>query len=576
MRYYILLFYLSLHAAVFGQWTPSVMAVDSVILSDRLGGRMDSLDVYFPSLTCYPASWNGASLNDPMFLMGQPGGFRSLNQNFKSFYKYSGLPHIGFAYTFGTKGFQSSRIEYQQVFAKKILLNMTYTNNRANGFLRNQDLKFNDIELSLLKKGSIFSFEFNAFERNLDNSLNGGVGPLADLENFPLIFQPVRKANAREFMRNSGLQLNNFFDFQTDSLKSFGLMTKTELLVRGRKYDESDTLWGLYPAINIDSLQTADRYQWSSLTQGAGIFIRNQKFYGNVRLDGRYWKYYNLGKDHDTTELSLVSQFDYFTRKIKIGQKGFFNLRGAGNEWRSEQYMAYRSENFSFSTNFSIEQRWPDVFQRHYFANNFSMNAASDYEMQFRLGILNSIGYNRFRLPINIEHRSVHLNRNYFWNGQEWSSTSNPRVWIHQISVSTYFKTGILSLAPKYTSSLVSGLIQYIPSHQLDLRLSISGGLFKAKKPKVYAGVDLKWQSSFELMDFLPVLSVYDLGGSVEETPSILNLHAFAGFQIDEFRFFVRYENIGYLWNESAIELMKGYPIPSGHLRFGLTWDFFN
>lgn len=576
MRYCILLFYLTYFTSVFGQWTHSVMAVDTVRLNDHLGGRMDSLDVYFPSLTCYPTSWNGVSLFDPMFLVEQPGGLRSLNQNFKSSYKYSGLPHIGFGYTFGTKGLQSSRMEYQQVFAKKLLLNITYTNNRSNGFLRNQDLKFNDIELSLLKKGSIYSFEFNAFERNLDNSLNGGVGSSADLETFPLIFQPVRKDNAREFMRNSGLQLNNFFDFQTDSIKSFGLMTKTELLVRSREYNESDTLWGLYPTINIDSLQTADRYQWSSLTQGAGVFVRNQRFYGNVRLDGRYWKYFNLGKDHDTVELSVASQFDYFAKRLKVGQRGFFNLTGAGNEWRSEQYMTYRSENFSFSTNVSLEQRWPDVFQRHYFANNISKNAASDYEMQFRLGISNSLGYDKFKLPISVKQRSIHLRENYFWNGQEWSSTSNPSVWIHQVTVSTDFKTGILSIAPKYTGSLVSGLIQYVPSHQLDLRLSVSGGLFKAKKPKVYAGVDFKWQSSFELMDFIPVLSAYDFGGAIEETPSILNLHAFAGFQIDEFRFFVRYENIGYLWNESALELLKGYPIPSGHLRFGLTWDFFN
>jgi hypothetical protein len=576
MRHCILFFYLTFLTSAFAQWTPSVLTVDTVSISNRLGGRLDSLDVFFPSLTTYPNAWNGMSIYDPIVLLNQPGGLRILSPNFKTTYKYSGLPHIGFGYSFGTKGLQSSKMEYQQVFAKKLLVNLSYSNNRANGFLRNQDLKFNDIELGLLKKGRFYSFELNAFERNLDNALNGGIGTNADLGTFPLIFQPVRKSNTREFLRNSGLQMNNFFDFQKDSIKSFGVMTKSELMVRSRRYEEFDTLWGLYPTINLDSLQSSDRYQWSTVTQGAGVFYKDKGFYANVRIDGKYWKYYNLGVNHDTLELSLASDFEYSKDRLKIGQIGFFNFSGAGNEWSSEQYIKYRLKFFRLSSNFSVEQRWPDIFQRHYFANNFSINAASDYQLQLRLGIVNEMVFDKFRLPLFVTHRSVYLKNNYFWNGQQWSHSLFSSISAHQIAFSTRYEVGVLSLTPRYTTSLVNGLIRFMPKHQFDLRLSVSGGLFKAKKPKAYAGVDLKWQSSIELIDFLPVLGVYQFASGIENAPSLFNLHAFAGFQIDEFRFFVRYENIGYFWNEPTLELMKGYPIPSGHLRFGLTWDFFN
>jgi hypothetical protein len=57
---------------------------------------------------------------------------------------------------------------------------------------------------------------------------------------------------------------------------------------------------------------------------------------------------------------------------------------------------------------------------------------------------------------------------------------------------------------------------------------------------------------------------------------SFNNLHVFGGFQIDQFRFFVRFENIGYFWNDNSIELLDAYPITGGQLRVGLTWDFFN
>jgi hypothetical protein len=60
------------------------------------------------------------------------------------------------------------------------------------------------------------------------------------------------------------------------------------------------------------------------------------------------------------------------------------------------------------------------------------------------------------------------------------------------------------------------------------------------------------------------------------QTNSLLNLHAFATFGIEEFRFYVRYENIGYFWSDRRTNEQFGFPISSTRLRVGLTWDFFN
>jgi hypothetical protein len=58
--------------------------------------------------------------------------------------------------------------------------------------------------------------------------------------------------------------------------------------------------------------------------------------------------------------------------------------------------------------------------------------------------------------------------------------------------------------------------------------------------------------------------------------PAYTNLHWFGGFQIDEFRFFVRAENIGGFWTDKNNEVQNGYPIGGLQLRVGITWDFFN
>jgi hypothetical protein len=55
-----------------------------------------------------------------------------------------------------------------------------------------------------------------------------------------------------------------------------------------------------------------------------------------------------------------------------------------------------------------------------------------------------------------------------------------------------------------------------------------------------------------------------------------MNLHVFGGIQIEEFKFFVRVENIGRNWNDTTSAFYKGYPITSTQFRVGITWDFFN
>jgi hypothetical protein len=108
------------------------------------------------------------------------------------------------------------------------------------------------------------------------------------------------------------------------------------------------------------------------------------------------------------------------------------------------------------------------------------------------------------------------------------------------------------------------------------MRLSVKGKLFKSKKLEAYTGVEGVWFSSANNIAFIPSMDTYIFDQTLSSYNGIVNLHAFGGFQIDEFRFYVRFENIGYFWNDVRTQLMDTYPLPSTQLRIGLTWDFFN
>jgi hypothetical protein len=125
-----------------------------------------------------------------------------------------------------------------------------------------------------------------------------------------------------------------------------------------------------------------------------------------------------------------------------------------------------------------------------------------------------------------------------------------------------------------YVSATTS--IKYIPSHLANLRIGYKSKVFKAGKMIVYTGLDFAFVSQYERIGFLPNVMSWDVSESYGLGSAYSNLHWFGGFQIDEFRFFLRAENIGSFWTDRNIDVQNGYPIGALQLRVGITWDFFN
>ena len=47
-------------------------------------------------------------------------------------------------------------------------------------------------------------------------------------------------------------------------------------------------------------------------------------------------------------------------------------------------------------------------------------------------------------------------------------------------------------------------------------------------------------------------------------------------FEVDKFRFFLRWDNLAYLWANRMQTFIIGSPSPSTQIKIGLTWDFWN
>jgi hypothetical protein len=118
--------------------------------------------------------------------------------------------------------------------------------------------------------------------------------------------------------------------------------------------------------------------------------------------------------------------------------------------------------------------------------------------------------------------------------------------------------------------------LKITPTHQFQTRLFLKGYIFKARKMLAYIGVDFALLSSFQRIGYSSNTGAFQLDEISTNNNGYTNLHFFAGFQIEEFKFFLRMENIAYFWNDKNSEIVKKYPLQSNLIRVGITWDFFN
>ena len=552
--------------------------LDTLTHAHRIGGSIDSIDLITGQNTSTLAGggWNTrANSFDTDFFMKNAGG-----QQFFSFgewkkLQFSGLPHLGFAYSFGSKGMQYVQAEFQQVYRKKLMLNVFYEKNTSNGFLRNSDFDHNNVQVQLNKFGKVYSFDLKSSYESSRVSQSGGLQVDTLPELFDLQFLPVNKSLAETKTQRSRIELTNYIDLLKDSTKAFGLFTNHHLKIKKFRYSEQDTLYGIYSVLNYDTLNTYDQHQWSEVANGAGLFYSGKRILLKAQPLISYWNFQNLGRFNDTVELDLKSDISYTGRFFKLNQSLNYNLIGAQNEWSNKFDFGFRKGDFRLSISSNLSSLLPDYYQRYAQGNNY-FSIGNNFERQGRSNQKIAVGYERSKFSISGRFGFTQLKNNYWFVDTMWRNDSLQSVSFAQIGLITAASFGVLNIHFNYNYSIFPESLTIIPVHQLFGRIYLKGNLFKAKKMKAYTGVDVAYLSSFQRIGYYSQVAAFDLNNPDVTSEYTSALHFFTGFQIDEFKFFLRVENLNYFWSDRNLQQVRGYPIPSAQFRLGITWDFFN
>jgi hypothetical protein len=329
--------------------------------------------------------------------------------------------------------------------------------------------------------------------------------------------------------------------------------------------------------VHIDSFATRDQYNLPTVKNGIGLFTfaSQSKIYADLYCLHAYWDYQNLGVHQYNNEYSIKSTVGYSGQKIRLENLAYYNIAGRYNEWSEKMNLAYKSRKTVVTANLSVTDIAIQPWQRKYFANQYDFDDDSlQNQFCFSTGV-------RAKLNIIEDKLSVSLFGNYH-------SIQNPYLVADSVfrrDLISSFNFGRIGAEMDFSHKIFHVHCQaiysfdddgYLPDFQAYARPYIKTGIFKAKKLQMVFGVDFSYSTAFKLKSYIPNIDYYNWFDSTATTSPISNLHAFLSFGIDEFRFYLRYENIGYFWNDRTTQILDQYPLAGTRLRVGITWDFFN
>ena len=551
-------------------------SIDTLKSSFKTRGHLDSLDVHSRSFSLPFVAFGFSEFPDENLILTNSQHLFVPIKNDRRII-FTALPHIGFAYSFGQQGTQLLTANYQQAVSKNVLLNANLSQDQFNGFQRNS---FNKqlyykllMRLSFSKTESITKIEHHGLTANWSNGLTND----SLLSVLPQNLISVNKDNASS--RNAVSTYSN--DLKYNFSRSSEIKTGTELTLSyskfNRFYNEEGDLSSSYSLITIDSTQTSDSVYLNRLNSAFGFFLEKGKFNISTHFGAYNWKSQTMGRQLDTTEINVDFELLYSTKNYRFSSQGYYGLYGNFSSFLidNEFSLVFKSSRIRFFNEFGRVP--PSPFIRDFRGNNLDYTLTSiSLQQNLKFGI--ECTYTRSIFWTQFGGEYWQSSNGYFFDSIEWV-IQDPGIinaLKYKLSVGINSKRFIGQLG--YNSTTLPIEISYVPKHQLNVRLAYKFGLFKQGRLKTLIGVDAYYYSSHKRLIYSPVMGAFNLSSLAqqESSPGYYAIGAFANFNVNQFRFFARIDNLSYMWVSRNIEILDGYFYPSTQLKLGITWDFWN
>ncbi|MBN9293017.1 MAG: hypothetical protein J0G96_03455 [Flavobacteriia bacterium] len=556
--------------------TSDTLGYDNRVLTKDL----DSISI---SQSGYATLQPGGNLISPggLFQTDYISGLNLFRQHTPSFNQlknyYVGLPHLGFYYSFASRGLQNVHVDYQHTIAKKFNIHLVYNGHHLSeqaGFLRNSGYKNNVIQLLMNYNGERYKglYYLNYYFGQRRSSQ--GVENNSLLNDYPVQLIPVINQTASSKLTTVDAGTQHLLSFTKDSLVKHGIIYQNELKLQSRKYTETGETILNYDSVYKDQDSTYDHYQWYRVRNEGGYYIQSSRLSIAAKAFHQFWNYKNQGIFMDTTEIGLDADLKFSWSKFDLKSQFEFTFIGAAGEVLSNSTLNWKDRKFDIGAHLLFENRYPSVFMRNYSGNSVKWYL-TDLQLQQTLKIG---GYFNWKesFPFQANVSWANLSNQYWLVDNQLRNDTLSNVSLLNINIKTKVKAGHFHFDPYLALNVTSGNIRFVPL--LDARLNVYWNklLFSTKKFDFIFGATARYQTAYDLISYNHLVDLYQFAEGTLSYQPVVRVDIYTGFQIDNFRVFLRYENLDTFWNSRENFTVEGYPVAPGVIRVGITWDFFN
>ncbi|MEN9742890.1 MAG: hypothetical protein RLZZ65_695 [Bacteroidota bacterium] len=574
---FFLLFSLSFIGCVQAQ---ELGPTDTLKGNDRVLGSsyqlMHSMDGFSQTFFIMP---NSGGLQPQEVLHPENSFFASAPSQKKDFL-FSALPHLGFAYGFGSGGSQKLRVDYEQAFAHQLLFNLRYDRWQRNGFLRADELRFSGLQLLLFQQGKKHQIQLAFENQSDDRQWSGGITQYSALSSLSLDLMPVNKERSSLQKNKYQLELNMNYRIIGDSVHYLALASEHIYQQKKRTYFEFADLNALYGQTYLNADTCADLFQESFLENNLGMKWKaaHWQLQSMLGIKQRAWSDPFL--KYDTTEINLDNQLRLKWGSNQVAHQSRFNLTGAANGLKSITKYSYSSANFDLELAHNYSNEWPMLMQRAYFSNLTQYAWLNPQKQLFQeISPKINIKINRIDLGFSAGYYSFASIYRFDLAAMQWSN-SGVGASGHFYSLGTrlaYYANKNWKYLANY-AYLKQENFQNFPTHTANVSVLWSGGVFKDKRLKLTLEAQAQYQSATRSLVFVPFMQTIDWGLSASSISysGAVNAQLNAAIEVKTFRFFLNVANMGTYWLPKEWSSIAGYPIAGLQVRVGLTWDFWN
>lgn len=287
----------------------------------------------------------------------------------------------------------------------------------------------------------------------------------------------------------------------------------------------------LYAETTIDTIK---RFYSQLIPSGEMSFTLSDKlklqFHADIVTGNSYVGNYNLNG-----KLSFFSKFGNLEYKITNA------LQDA-----ARFYIFYSSNNFQWDNDFRKQSYLINEFNYRY--NNllagFNLINIGSFVYFDSLGIPNQLGEGNGLSIFNVHLRKLFKAGNWSFDGRVIYQTAS--------------KTEAIR----------------IPEFIGDLSIYFTKDLFK-QAAILQTGVDAKYNTSYYAYDYMPATRSFYIQNK-KSVGNYIYADIFLNLQIKRARLFLKYINIGSLFNYYSYYTVTSYPMKDSGFRFGISWMFYD